>query len=120
FHDGMVISAYGVGNTGFEMKDNVMGHNLYGIFGTDQSPGMASINVFFPRGRFRKNVIAGADDSKYPIDNFYPPRLDDLKFVNRAGGDYRLSPESRYRGRATDGKDPGCDFDQLNAALKGA
>ena len=119
-HDGMVISAYGVGNLGFEMTDNVMAHNMYGIFGTNQSPGMASINVFFPRGRFRKNVIAGADESKYPIDNFYPPRLDDLKFVDRAGGDYRLSPASRYRGRATDGKDPGCDFDALSAALKGA
>jgi hypothetical protein len=33
--------------------------------------------------------------------------------IDRAGGDYRLAPDSPFRRRATDGKDIGCDFDEL-------
>jgi hypothetical protein len=43
--------------------------------------------------------------------------LDDVKFVNRAVGDYRLAASSRYKGKGTDGKDVGCDFDALAAAV---
>jgi hypothetical protein len=72
--------------------------------------------MYLAGGVFKRNVIAGADSSLYPADNYYPPRLDDVKFVDRARGNYRLAAGSRFKGRATDGKDVGCDFDALAAA----
>jgi hypothetical protein len=115
---GMIISAYGVGNTGFVMTNNITSHNVYGIFGSNQSPGRASINLYLPGAVIRRNVIAGADTRAYPPDNFYPLRLNDVQFVDRAHGNYRLAAASRYKGRATDGRDVGCDFDALAAALR--
>jgi uncharacterized protein (TIGR03437 family) len=117
---GMVISAYGVGNTGFVMTNNVMAHNVYGIFGSNQSPGMASINVYLSGAVIRKNVIAGADSSKYPAENYYPALLNDVQFVDRANGNYRLAATSPFKSGGTDGKDVGCDFDALAAALANA
>jgi hypothetical protein len=79
---------------------------------------------FFPRGTIRRNIIAAVPDfldvpTTYPSDNFYPASLDAVGFTDRAAGNYRLSAKSRYRARATDGKDVGCDFDALEAATSG-
>ena len=50
----------------------------------------------------------------YPANNFYPANfLQDIGFVDPANGDFRLSPSSPYKDRATDGGDPGVDFDAL-------
>ncbi|HEX8136364.1 MAG TPA: hypothetical protein VF544_02120, partial [Pyrinomonadaceae bacterium] len=117
FHSGTIINAYGRGSSNFVLTNNVMAHNVYGIFGSNQSPGRASINLYLPGAVIRRNVIAGADAGTYPPDNFYPLRLDDVKFMDRAHGNYRLAAGSRYKGRATDGRDVGCDFDALAAAL---
>jgi hypothetical protein len=121
-HTGNIISAYETANnpgesSGFVMTNNIIMHNEYGIFGGGQSPGMASINTYFPNGVFKRNVMVGADADKYPRDNFYPPTIADVKFSDRKGGDYRLTAESRYKGRATDGKDIGCDIEALMAAI---
>ena len=123
-HTGSIINAYPTTNNpgqspGFVMKNNIVVHNDYGIFGGGQSPGMASINVYFPGSVFQRNVMAGAEAGRYPLDNYYPGKLEEVQFVNSAGGDYRLAPSSRYKRRGTDGKDPGCDFEALEAALKG-
>jgi hypothetical protein len=40
-----------------------------------------------------------------------------LGFVDYAKGDWRLSPQSKIRGRGADGKDPGVNFDDLAAAV---
>src|SRR5213595_1111325 len=44
------------------------------------------------------------------------PGLDAVGFVDRTGGDYRLSATSPYKNAGTDGKDPGADIDALNLA----
>jgi Right handed beta helix region len=121
-HSGSAVMAYVTVNNlgpsvGFEMTNNIMQHNEYGIFGQGQGMGKSAVNWFFPRAVIRRNVIVGADASRYPPDNFYPHGLGELKFVDWKGGDYRLSPSSRYKRRGTDGKDVGCDMDALEAAL---
>jgi hypothetical protein len=40
--------------------------------------------------------------------------------VNLAGGNYRLSGSSPYRGSATDGTDVGCNIDALAPAASAA
>jgi hypothetical protein len=84
------------------------------------------------------NVIVQTNDSpKLPGDpypqtphcgavktcgQFFPKDWKAVGFVdfrNGDGGDYRLSPSSRYRKAGTDGKDIGADIDAVAAATKG-
>jgi hypothetical protein len=65
-------------------------------------------------------VIEG--DSAWPKDNFFPKKPQDVGFVNYnngAGGDYHLSPSSKFKKAGTDGKDLGADVDAIEAALAG-
>ena len=39
--------------------------------------------------------------------------------LNREDADYRLSAASRFKGKASDGKDVGADIDAIRAALAG-
>jgi hypothetical protein len=97
------------------MTNNVMAHNVYGISGN--GVGNTTLASYFPGAVVRRNVMAGGDASRYPADNFFPAKLDDVKFVNRAAGDYRLMATSPYKRKGTDRKDLGCDVDALIAAL---
>ncbi len=115
---GNITTVYGPVSAGLEMRNNITLHNEYGIIGDSKGSGMSTISAFFPGGAFQKNVIAGADASKYPSGNFYPETINEVGFVDRAHGNYRLSASSRYRRAGTDGKDLGCDFDALNAAMQ--
>jgi len=104
-------------HTGVLFTNNLMAHNEYGVFGDAVGSGTAAIEAFWPGAVVRGNLIAGADARRYPADNFYPGQLAQARFTDAAGGDYRLRPDSPYRRQATDGKDVGCDFDALRAAL---
>jgi hypothetical protein len=116
---GNIIWVYGAANSGFVFTNNIIKHNSYGIIGQDQSPGTNTLRAYFPGARVRRNLIIGADFSQYPQDNFYPTKLAKVGFEDAAGGHYRLKKDSEYSGRATDGKDTGCDLDELNTATAG-
>jgi hypothetical protein len=128
FQDGTIVNAYD--DTGrrtaienFVYTNNIAAHNAYGICGGGF--GLTAIANFFPGSVFRRNIIAAVPTfldiaTTYPGDNFYPATLDAVGFADRAAGSYRLAAKSRYRARATDGKDVGCDFDALDAAIAGA
>lgn len=116
FHSGPLIVADGAPSRGFVFRNNIARNNLYGVHGSDRSPGLDSLAVYFPGYDFRKNVIVAVPiEIKYPTDNFLPRLPDLVGFVNLAGGDYRLSPISPYKNAGTDGKDIGCDFDALKS-----
>jgi hypothetical protein len=127
FHDGTIVNAYddtgkGTKIPGFVYTNNIAAHNAYGLSGGGF--GLKAIENFFPRGVFRRNIIAAVPSfldipTTYPSDNFYPASLDAVGFTDRAAGNYRLAAKSRYRARATDGKDVGCDLDALDAAIDG-
>jgi hypothetical protein len=117
-HTGNITKAWGEPNAGFVFTNNLLSHNEYGVMGDGQSPGLRTIQTYFPGAVFRGNVIAGADSRLYPPGNFFPPALEAVRFAEAAAGDFRLLPASPFRGRATDGKDVGCDFAALEAASK--
>src|SRR5207249_2232181 len=72
---------------------------------------------YFPGAIFARNVFAGGGSStNWPVDNFFPAGLDAVGFVDRTGGDYRLSATSPYKNAGTHRKDPGADIDALNLA----
>lgn len=67
--------------------------------------------------QFAKNVVVGGGG--LPPDNFTPATLDEVGFVDPAGGNYRLASTSPYKGAGTDGKDIGADIDAIDAAING-
>ncbi|HET7216880.1 MAG TPA: hypothetical protein VFJ02_02495 [Vicinamibacterales bacterium] len=123
-HSGNIVTAYGSGNNrampGFRFTNNLAQHNAYGIFGNGVGVGTKAIDVYFPDGTIRANVIAGGQASRYPSGNFFPSVQQFLAdFVNAANGDYRLNARSAYRRAGTDGADLGVLMDLLNRQLAG-
>ena len=101
----------------FAFRHNIAPHNAYGIIGTATGVGKSTLTTFFPGATVIRNVIAGGNAAQYPADNFFPSSLDEVGFVDRAHGNYRLAPSSRYVRAGTDGTAPGVDFDALQAAM---
>jgi hypothetical protein len=120
FQTGDVIAADGAPHSGFVYTNNLTPNNQYGV-GGNGTYGNASLTLstFFPNAVFRRNVIAGGGTSNYPADNFFPTSLTAGVFVDVAGGNYRLRPNSPYKNDGTDGKDIGADLDGLEAATTG-
>jgi len=127
FQNGNVTVAYGAASTGFVFTNNLTPNNAYGVIGDNTGRGEPTLNTYFPSCVFRGNVIAGVNEyggsltMYYPSADFpgnsYPTSLDAVGFVDRTGGNYRLAANSPYKSAATDGKDAGCDFDALLAAM---
>jgi hypothetical protein len=115
-NSGTVILVYGATNSGFLFTNNIVRHNSYGIIGDNQASGVGTLRTYFPGAVVRRNVIVGADFSVYPGDNFYPTKLLKVGLSDPENNDYRLKPDSAYKGKATDGKDVGCDLDTVLAA----
>jgi hypothetical protein len=123
FHSGNVGTGYtGMtqpANSGFVFRNNVASHNEYGFIGDGMGIGLPSLNAYFPNAVFTGNILAGGPAWLYPAGNHFPSSLDGVGFVNRAGGDYRLAASSAFKGKGSDGRDPGADIEGLNAALSG-
>jgi hypothetical protein len=117
-HSGKAITAWAGPMRNFVFRNNLMAHNDYGVFGDGFGSGSAALNEYFPGCVFQRNVIAGADASRYPTDNYYPPSLDDVKFIDRPRGNYRLASTSPYKAAATDGTAVGINQTTLETATK--
>ena len=120
FHTGMVVSTDVSASEGLVFRNNLFPHNEYGVKGSGRDTGNESIEFYFPGLVLKKNVMIGGPSADYPPDNFFPPSFDQVVFVNRAAGNYRLLPASPYKNAGTDRKDIGCDLDALDAAINGA
>lgn len=124
FHTNTVSYMAGFQNTGFIFTNNIVKHNAYGFNGENTTIGLNTLNTYCPGYTFRRNVISGRDEdgnsyeNRYPTDNFFPALIDDVIFVDRPNGNYRLAANSPYKGQATDGKDVGADFDSIDAAMR--
>jgi hypothetical protein len=114
-----IITADGGPTDHFFFTNNINPHNSYGIIGSGHGVGNDSIMTFFPGGVVTANVIVGGSASAYPAGNFFPATLDDVGFVDRAAGDYRLAATSKYAGKATDGSNVGADVAKLTQELAG-
>jgi len=118
---GSIVYVHGGSFTRFVYRHNIAPHNEYGIHGTGSAPGNHTLAMYVPGGVVEKNVIIGNPyPLQYPPNNFHPPSLAAVGFVNQADGDYRLSASSRYKRAGSDGKDIGVDFEALAAAMTAA
>lgn len=123
FHSGNLGTSYmnlsTPSNTGFIYRNNIAAHNSYGFIGDGTAPGTATLSTYFPGALFTGNILAGGSASAYPTGNYFPATLDNVGFINCAGGDYRLAGNSPYKNAGSDGNDPGANLDTLQAAFAG-
>ena len=123
---GDILRAYGAPPKNFLFRNNIVMHNLYGAVcliegaACPQNPLCRCFSAVAIKGNvMADNARAAANESlekKYSGGNFFPGSFDEVGFVNYQGGNWRLMPASQYRGKATDGKDPGVNVDVLLAA----
>lgn len=107
-NEGTLIMLDGGPTNSFIFTNNIGLHNEYGVIGVSERGGgigSVALRAYINKISFRKNVIVGADDSRYPSENFFPPSLRNVQL----GENYQLSGSSSFKGKATDGKDIGCD-----------
>lgn len=105
---------------GFVLTNNLLRRNKYGLFGATVGEGTAALKTYAPGAVVLGNTFAGGTASVYPSGNDFPTLTQWLAdFVNRSAGDYQLLSTSLSNNAATDGKDIGVDFTELNAAMTG-
>ncbi|HEY6991803.1 MAG TPA: RICIN domain-containing protein, partial [Bryobacteraceae bacterium] len=80
------------------------------VAGNGAGIGISALNAYDVGGIFSNNVLVGASSSQYPLGNFFPSSIDQVGFVNYAGGDYRLASNSPYKNAGTDSKDLGANL----------
>ena len=100
--------------------NNIVPHGDYGAFGSGKGVGTDSLDFYLEDYTFTANAIVAPTVAPrfYPKGNYFPDSMDDVGFVDFAGGDLRLDASSPYAGVGTDGRDLGADIDLLEAALE--
>jgi hypothetical protein len=114
---GSIVVVEGEPHPGFVFENNIALHNEFGIFGGGVGSGSPAVDRYFPGGVVRGNVLVGADERVYPGGNFFPGRLADVGLIGTRGPDTMLSASSRFRGKGTDGRDPGVRIADLRLAF---
>ncbi len=115
---------------GLLLVDNVFVSSEYGVL---KDEGGISAGFYLRRMGWtvRGNVFGGGlglNDSQFAPE--YPQQAGltpsyfagsdaNIGFAGLSSRDYRLAPNSQYKGKASDGKDPGADFAAIDAALAG-
>lgn len=112
---GQVFELYGQPTKDLKFNNNLGWKAEYGIR-SDAGEGTAAFEKYAVGWQAVGSVIAGADAARYPTGNFFPATMAEVKL----GTDYKLAADSPYKGKATDGTDPGCDMDALLAAQAGS
>ena len=75
----------------------------------------------FIRLDFSNNLILDSPTSNWPAGNQFASTngIAMTRFNKGNGGDYRLSTASKYKAKATDGKDFGADISLVESAVSG-
>ena len=121
-----------IGQQNFEFSNSIVDSGA----SANMNAGGGAVECYFGKGimigvldscwahyTFSNNVIMGAPGTKtWPTGNFVATSTNSVGFVDwkgGVGGDYHLTASSPYRGKGSDGKDPGADIDAVMAATAG-
>ena len=120
-HSGNILTFYGAPTVGFVFTNNLLKHNIYGIFGdSGQGYGSSALAFYAPGAIVRRNAMATDKSmaSRYPPDNEFPSVASfTASFQNAAAHDYRLKAASTFVNAGTDGRNLGCEYALLSAYL---
>ncbi|MEO7455187.1 MAG: Ig-like domain-containing protein [Gemmatimonadaceae bacterium] len=109
----------GTSMANISLRDNLMSGGAYGVKGDATGGGSASLSAYMPGGTFAGNVVVLAYSVGYPTGSFYPTSVASLGLTNLSGGNVQLLSTSPYKGKATDGRDPGADYQALVSTTSG-
>ncbi|HKP13781.1 MAG TPA: hypothetical protein VJZ91_16790, partial [Blastocatellia bacterium] len=84
--------------------------------GDGKSSGNETIDTYLPASTFKKNAFIGGRAAIYPKKNLFPASLDEVGFVDPAGGNFRLAPSSLLKSAGVKGRDVGADIDAIERA----
>jgi hypothetical protein len=117
---GNIMTLYGTPVRNLIYRDNLTIRNPsgYGVFGDSLGEGVVALKKFAPDAVLTKNILALADGSLYPKDNYFPSSIQPVGFVNYAKGDYRLAASSSYARASSERRPVGCDWQKLNFSAK--
>jgi hypothetical protein len=116
--------------SGFVFRDNLVSGNEYNwSFSSGEGLGVAvtALDAHAPGWKVDGNLFISGGVATRPPNNLFAATMGEVGFADAGGplwtsftpGDYRLTASSVYRGKASDGTDPGVDHDKLAAALAG-
>ena len=106
----------------FAFTNNIVALGVYGWVGNGTSAPLATLAAFFTNYSMTNNAFigiaaTGASQPQYPTGNFFPADQAAVQFVDIAGGNFRLSQNSPYKGAAADRKDLGANMDLLPSGM---
>jgi len=109
FNKGNIVTFYGTMPQNFIFRDNIVGHGNYGVHGP------IDLNASSTRQMFTNNVIVNdlrlpKGDLAVPGDTPVADSIADVGFINIEEKDLRLSPKSKYKGKGSNGSDPGANI----------
>jgi hypothetical protein len=115
--------------------DNIFAGGFYGPWSTgrtgncayNQASPQAKFSACWSNWKFAGNVVSNGlnihQTHTWPAETtHFPANQAAIGYVNLGsglGGDYHLAASSPFKGKATDGRDPGADIDTLNAMTAG-
>jgi len=118
---------------GFTFTDNLVVVPTYPVWSAGGTNNCAIsdvpitvISTCFKTYTFGNNVLSSVTKAfppaKWPSGNMFPATVGEIQFVNynnANGGDYHLQSGSPYKGKASDGTDPGANIDAVNTEIQG-
>ena len=108
FNSGNIVT-YGEMPRNFVFRDNITGHGNYGIHGP------VDLKTAAAREMFQNNVFMNLNhvspgDYAFPPGNSIVSGIAEVGFVNPSAKDYRLGPNSKFRGKERGGRNIGSDL----------
>jgi hypothetical protein len=127
---GWIISGP-VGQPNLTFQDSIVDNGLNGhtnagggptqcYFGREVMKGV--LDACWSSYKFDHNVVMQTAAESWPANNWpvgNPTKVGFVSWNNGVGGDYQLTSTSKFKGQASDGKDPGADVDAVAAAIVG-
>jgi hypothetical protein len=116
-----ILVLEGLPATRFEFRDNIVGYSNYGMSCSIDS----KLDTCWPSAILRNNVVVdfanvGSSGGEWGRAGMITPirnRFTQVGFTDLVNDNYRLSASSPYKGKATEGIDPGVNMDELLRAL---
>ncbi|MGE3841300.1 MAG: hypothetical protein AB7I50_06905 [Vicinamibacterales bacterium] len=125
-NSGQVGMATAPARPGLLISDNIMRNGEYGWNCEAASGAGMWGSGCYAGATMTRNVIVNNRSQAarlyplpYPPGNWFPENDAEVGWVDPASGDYSLAASSPYKGRGSNGSDPGVDMNVLRAALAG-
>jgi hypothetical protein len=105
----------------FTFSNNIAASGTnWGFYGDATAQGTPTMAKYAPDGILEGNVFAGSGvGGAYPASNSIVPLTSGVGFANPAAGDFSLLITSPFKGKATDGRDPGANVAEVLKATNG-